>query len=68
MLHWLRRIDDLVFGPPHTFETILAFVALRLGLAFQDEPEVRPERDMPSRQKGPRTSPSSWRISLCSPD
>ena len=39
MLNWLRRLDTAVFSPPHSFATILGFVVVRLGLAFDDQPE-----------------------------
>jgi hypothetical protein len=37
MGNWLHRIDEAIFSPPHTFETILALVAVRLGLVFEEE-------------------------------
>ena len=58
MLNWLRRIDDVVFAPPHKFETILAFVALRLGLAFEDESEERPNQRVPSTEEKPNQTRS----------
>jgi hypothetical protein len=33
-MNWLRRLDDALFSPPHTFQTILAFVTVRLSLVF----------------------------------
>jgi len=48
MLNWLRRIDDTIFAPPHKFETILAFVVLRLGLVLEDESDEGAEHGMPS--------------------
>jgi hypothetical protein len=53
MLDWLRRIDDVIFAPPHRFETILAFVVLRLGLAF--EPEADEGVGKASSAEQPRT-------------
>ena len=53
MFNWLRRIDEAVFSPPHKFETILAFVVLRLGCTFEDEPGERASRDAPSEKKQP---------------
>ncbi len=35
MIKWLRKLDDVLFSPPHTFSTVLAFVAIRLTLDFQ---------------------------------
>lgn len=57
MLNWLHRIDGLLFAPPHTFETILAYVVVRLGLAFEDESDERPKRETPSTQKRPKRDP-----------
>jgi HEAT repeat protein len=33
-MNWLRKLDDALFSPPHAFQTILAFVAVRLSLVF----------------------------------
>jgi hypothetical protein len=33
----MRKLDDLLFSPPHTFATILTIVALRLQLDFYRE-------------------------------
>ena len=55
MLDWLRRIDDAVFGPPHRFETVLAFVVLRLGLAFEEAGESTGQEEL-SRQPTPSGS------------
>lgn len=27
---WLERLDDALFGPPHTFQDVLALVIIRL--------------------------------------
>lgn len=34
MREWLRKIDDRLFSPPHRFETIFAFITVRLPLVF----------------------------------
>jgi hypothetical protein len=36
---WFSRMDARLFSPPHQFETILAFVGLRLGLLEGGERE-----------------------------
>ena len=56
MLDWLRRIDDVIFAPPHRFETILAFVVLRLGLAFNPKP-TRASEKPPRRNSRGRSGP-----------
>lgn len=38
-MHWLRKLDDRLFSPPHTFQTVLAFVVVRLGLEFDSAAE-----------------------------
>jgi len=50
MLDWLRGIDDSVFSPPHRFETILAFVVVRLGLVFEHERDERSGQEPPSKE------------------
>jgi hypothetical protein len=54
MWNWLRRIDDSIFSPPHKFETILALVALKLGLDFEDESHEPGKQDAPSEQTPPQ--------------
>jgi hypothetical protein len=36
-MNWLRRIDQSLFAPPHTFASVLPMVALQLGLVFEPE-------------------------------
>jgi hypothetical protein len=55
MFNWLRRIDDAVFAPPHRFETILAFVVLRLGLVFESDRDESTEPETKSQPPQPRS-------------
>ena len=49
---FLQELDDLLFSPPHTFATILSFVAVRLGLAFVDDRYDRPSGKSSSDDEG----------------
>jgi hypothetical protein len=51
MWHFFRRLDEVLFSPPHCFETILAFVVLELGLTIEAG-----DRDQASN---PKTTQSS---------
>lgn len=42
-MDWLRKLDNKLFSPPHTFQTILAFVAVRLSLCFDAETDSATE-------------------------
>ena len=55
MPKWLRKIDDAIFSPPHRFETILAFVVLRLGLVFEQDSDQRPGQEIRSDQPHPKS-------------
>lgn len=59
MLNWLNIIDDVLFSPPHRFETILAFVVLRLGLISEYESEDLSKQKRPAKPKGPKSTQSS---------
>jgi hypothetical protein len=50
MLKWLRRLEDLLFSPPHRFDTILAFVVVRLGLVFEGD-DHRTDAEDPSMSR-----------------
>ena len=39
MMDWMRKLDDRLFSPPHTFQTVLAFIVVRLSLVFDEETE-----------------------------
>jgi hypothetical protein len=53
MFNWLRKIDDVVLGPPHKFETILAFVVVRLRLVFEEEADQGVHQEDLSKQPQP---------------
>jgi len=40
MIDWLRKLDNRLFSPPHTFQTVLAFVTIRLGLVLNPPLEM----------------------------
>ncbi len=57
MRDWLRNLDDRLFSPPHTFQTIAAFVSLRLSLEFPSESNQPSEREMrPAAKSEPSES------------
>ena len=39
---WLERLDDALFGPPHTFQDVLALVIVRLEADLPPEGTNRP--------------------------
>jgi hypothetical protein len=59
MFKWLRKIDEIIFSPPHRFEAILAFVVLRLGCDFEDEAGEHLEQNALSEQTRPNAGHAS---------
>jgi hypothetical protein len=35
MMNWLRKLEQIWFSPPHTFESVFALVALTLALDIE---------------------------------
>ena len=56
MFNWLRRMDNALFSPPHQFQSILAFVVLRLGCTFEDESSESTEQNAPSERTQPNVN------------
>lgn len=52
MMDWLRNLDHKLFSPPHTFQTILAFVTVRLSLGF-DRDSVSAKQAAPEMAENP---------------
>jgi len=61
MMNWLKKLDERLFSPPHTFGTVLSLVAVRLGLfsdsgsegveAHRDQPQTGAEPESPDRRQ-----------------
>jgi len=59
MIAWLRSIDERLFSPPHKFNTILAIIALQLGLTFEEESGDQLEHDAEPPSGRSRTQPEN---------
>ena len=56
-MNWLRRLDDALFSPPHTFQTILAFVTVRLSLVFDSGREQSANVESQAAEESPEQAP-----------
>ena len=62
MRDWLRNLDDRLFSPPHTFQTIAAFVSIRLSLVFSPELNQPSEREARSVEESCDPEPVAGEI------
>ena len=59
MKDWLQQMDSSLFSPPHTFQTVLAFVAGYLGLAADDGAEAAKAPETQAPEEAPGVEPAS---------
>jgi len=53
-MDWLKKLDDRVFSPPHTFVAVLSLVAVRLSLFSDDASEImEAHQDQPRAEASP---------------
>lgn len=59
MLAWLKRLDQRLFGPPYTFESVLALVRLRAGTIRHARVVATRQETKPSTESLPPNIPPS---------
>jgi len=57
MMDWLRKLDNRLFSPPHTFQTVLAFVTVRLCLVFESQTGHASKIESETAEESPEQTP-----------